>query len=68
MSIAAMARLIGKTGMMRLPEFGNITFPAEIQDARSSFGRIDVLISPIGGKGTVWVSLDRIALPELEAS
>lgn len=68
MSIAAMAKLIGKTGMMRLPEFDGITFPVEIQDARSSFGRIDVMVMPIGGKGMVWVSLDRITLPELEAS
>lgn len=68
MSAISLARLIGKTGQMRLPEFSNITVPVEIQDAKQSFGRTDVMVMPIGGKGMVWVSLDRVALPELEAS
>jgi hypothetical protein len=37
-----------------------IWVPVLIHDAREAWGRLDVLVSPTGGAGRQWVSLERI--------
>jgi hypothetical protein len=39
-----------------------IKVPVLITDHRASFGRDDVMVSPVGGSGQGWVSVDRIQL------
>lgn len=34
--------------------------PVETLDVRQAFGRIDVRISPVGGKGEMWVASDAL--------
>ena len=35
-----------------------ITIPVQIKDVRIAYGHEQVLVEPIGGKGTVWVGLN----------
>jgi hypothetical protein len=32
----------------------------KVLDVRSSFGRIDVLVTPVSGSGSTWVSINRV--------
>jgi hypothetical protein len=50
---------IGKEGRLNLDGFiVNIT----IKDARSNYGRTEVLVSPLAGSGERWVYLAKITL------
>ena len=33
-----------------------ISIPVYIRDVRAAYGRIDYMVSPIGGSGSLWVS------------
>ena len=39
-------------------------FPCEIIDARKVWGRVDVLIRPVGGRGEKWVEKSSITMIE----
>ena len=45
-----------------------LSMPVEVTDVRISFGQVRVLIAPVGGRGTRWVSRDHVTYPghELE--
>lgn len=68
MSGAALARFIGKEGLARLVAStngkGSVLVPVKVKDARSVFGRVDVLVSPIGGEGELWMDAERLTLSE----
>jgi len=49
--------LRGKTGYQRLD---GLYYPVRILDARKVFGRIDILITPVGGRGERWTQADTI--------
>jgi hypothetical protein len=59
---------IGKTALLVIApidpkrrENGTIKVPVEIKDAAAKFrGRIDLLVKPVGGKGRMWVSEQRL--------
>ena len=52
-----LAALIGTTGSYQ-PSRG-LTFKVEVTDARMRFGTTDVLIVPVAGSGSQWITLDR---------
>lgn len=49
-----MAALIGKRGLLRV---GPLLVPVTIKNVRQRWGRIDVLVSPVNGKGRAWREL-----------
>ena len=52
MTAKQLTALIGKQGMWKTPL--GVTVPVEILDARSAYGRIEMKVKPVGGKGEVW--------------
>lgn len=61
------ANLIGRTGLLRIQIWDRdkedvFTVPVTIQDAREVFGRVDVLVAPVGGQGERWVSAERVTM------
>ena len=58
------ARLIGKDGMFTVKpkqpraDPGILTFPVHITASKVVFGRVLILIEPVGGSGNRWVSPD----------
>jgi hypothetical protein len=38
-----------------------LALPVEVTDVRIAFGQVRVLIAPVGGHGTRWVSRDNVA-------
>jgi hypothetical protein len=57
MSAREMVKLIGREGLARIPMRSGVVLyvPVKIADVRSSYGRDDVMIVPVGGKGSAWV-------------
>lgn len=52
-----LAKHIGRKGFIL---YDNVLFPVEVKDVRTFYGRPQVLIIPIGGKGEVWKYLAKI--------
>tara|TARA_R110000764_G_scaffold71822_2_gene147726 strand:+ start:250 stop:453 length:204 start_codon:yes stop_codon:yes gene_type:complete len=50
-------KYLGLPGLLRS---GALDVPIIINDVSESFGRINVLVAPVGGAGSQWVMLDRI--------
>lgn len=51
----------GKTGQLR---DGGLWWPIRVLDARKVWGRVDVLIQPISGKGQRWIEQSRVVLDD----
>lgn len=47
-------------GQQFIVTFEHVQVNCTVLDGRSSFGRTDILVTPISGNGQQWVSLDRI--------
>jgi hypothetical protein len=68
MTATEVAEVIGRKGLATLrldaspPVF--LTIPVSVKDARRNFGRTDLLISPLGGSGEVWVHSERVQLED----
>lgn len=43
---------------------GDILIPVRIVDLRTTFGRIDAHVTPVGGKGTTWMDSAKLQPPE----
>jgi hypothetical protein len=59
MTVLELALMVGATGVAR---FGDLSVPVVVSDVRLSFGRTDVLVSPVGGSGNQWVDVTRVTL------
>jgi len=55
--------LIGQRGQL-IAERDKLQITVTIQDARSCYGRTEVLVSPKDGSGKAWVSIDRVSLAQ----
>ena len=65
MSVAELAGLVGRSGLLDLTsDRVALSVAVVIHDAREVFGRRDVLIEPVAGRGRAWVALDRVRLSE----
>jgi len=60
---ADLAALIGRTGRLAIVR-PNIQVEITVQDARWAFGRTDLLVSPVTGGGSDWVSRSNVTFPE----
>lgn len=64
MTAGELAGYVGRTGILRYGQRGTdqwaLGVPVMVKDARQAFGRTDLLVSPIGGTGESWVSLERV--------
>ena len=62
MTASELAKLVGMTATMRLHVGGIAWTMAEVKilDARDAYGRTDLLVEPVSGTGTAWVSADRV--------
>jgi hypothetical protein len=59
MSLASVAVNLGKIGQVA---FEGYTLDVKILDARPSFGRIDYMVEPVSGSGTLWISSERLTV------
>lgn len=41
-----------------------LQFPVIILDARKVWGRVDALITPVGGRGEKWVAAEQLVITE----
>ena len=65
MTTQELQELIGQKGAMKTDAFSSVRQPAlwfevEILDARANYGRVDVLVTPVAGSGSVWVNAERV--------
>ena len=58
MSAKELEGLVGRKGLWKASIWVDVT----IEDARRSYGRVDVQIAPVSGMGMAWVSLDSVLL------
>jgi hypothetical protein len=59
MGVKEMASYIGKIVNLKVE---SLSIPVEIEDIRKVWQRVDVLVSPVNGNGSQWVSLDRVVI------
>jgi hypothetical protein len=57
MSVKELSQLIDTTALL---SEGGLSFPVLIQDVKISYGQARYLVSPIGGRGSVWVNKERV--------
>jgi hypothetical protein len=59
MSIKELSKAIDTTALL---SEGTLSFPVLIKDAKMAYGQARYLITPIGGKGEVWVNKERVKI------
>ena len=64
MTTEGLRTLHGRSALYRL---GSLVFEVTITDTRSAYGRDDVLITPVAGNGSRWVTLTSITLEGVAA-
>lgn len=64
MTLVEAAKLVGSTVLCNVGR--GLTVPVEILDVRTAFGRVDVKITPVGGKGIDWLSKDNLEIEPAE--
>jgi hypothetical protein len=57
-------KFIGRTGTLPTTIPPNLEVGVRIIDVRSSFGRVDVKVTPIVGSGDTWVNITRVVVKE----
>jgi hypothetical protein len=65
MSVAELARVIGKTGTLGVDVSSGAGWrvPCEVVDVRQVWGRVQYRVSPVGSDGEpVWVESSRVAV------
>jgi len=60
MTAREIAELLDKEATLASHE--GFSVRVRIVNAREVFGRIDVLVEPVAGEGTAWVSADRVRI------
>ena len=50
-------KMVGREGYLRIEQ---LMVKVQIHRAKTAFGRVDFLITPIGGAGEQWVSAERV--------
>ena len=61
-SVAEMGRLIGREGMMPITPGATVAIVVRVLDAKTAYGGIRVLVSPLCGFGETWIELRRLTL------
>lgn len=63
-SAVDLSSFIGRTGLMAIPRTA-LQVEVRVSDARSAFGRVDLLVTPTAGAGSDWVARTNIAFPDV---
>lgn len=54
---------LGREGMLVVPgNPGALHLPVRVKDARVVWGRLDLLVAPVGGSGESWIEANRVNL------
>ena len=61
-SARSLVDVVGKLGALRA-EHG-LLFGVRVEDVRVAYGRRDLLVSPLSGAGSAWVSADRVQIAD----
>lgn len=61
MTATSITKLVGQHGLIST-ERNQLWIEVTIQDARSSYGRQEVLVKPETGSGVAWINLKRVSL------
>lgn len=59
--LSTLNSLIGQRGQIST-ERDKLQITVEIHDARSCYGRTEVLVSPENGSGQAWINIERVQL------
>lgn len=65
MSAAELAKYIGRSGTALLRSSSSsdaLVVEVRVIDAKSAFGRIDLLVEPVAGSGKAWMAADNVTL------
>jgi hypothetical protein len=65
-SASEMAQHIGRKGLWTPSSSEALAVPVEVIDARERFAQIDLLVSPVGGRGQTWVSKKSVELEPVD--
>lgn len=60
MKLSEIARNIGREGLLTDTANSDMRYPVRVLDAKSAYGSVRYLITPLGGLGEVWVSDSRL--------
>lgn len=70
-SVREMARHIGRKGTATMGvgggSTGTIEVPVEVLDARERYGNVDLLVTPIGGSGELWLTEAKVTFADQPA-
>lgn len=58
MNVSKLAKYLGMRGAIAHPN--GLSFPVEIRDARTVYGRVQVEVTPTPGSGRAWVDLSSV--------
>jgi hypothetical protein len=62
MTNTTLMQYVGRLGTLASERSAGLRTRVRIVDARRSFGRTDVLVTPLDGDGESWVALARVEL------
>lgn len=60
MSVALIKKYVGEPATLTV--LLSLSVPIEIKDVKEVFGRVDLLVTPVGGSGEKWVSSDSVVM------
>jgi hypothetical protein len=64
MNTLELSKAIGKTALLRT---GSFQYEVRIQNAKTAYGNVRYLVTPVSGTGSVWVDSNRVTIKESEA-
>jgi hypothetical protein len=62
MSLASIASRIGKTASLRTADYINVM--VTVKDAKTAYGNVRFLVSPVMGSGELWADSSRVTFAE----
>ena len=63
MNTLELSQAIGKTGLLR---FDALSVSVKIMDAKTAYGNVRYLVTPVSGTGSVWVDSSRVSFENSE--
>jgi hypothetical protein len=57
--LGKVAAMVGKEATLKTNE--GLSIRVRVLDARQSYGRTEVLVEPVSGKGQAWVTTQRVS-------
>lgn len=61
-TVRELAPAVGETVFVRMETF---RVPCVVLDAKNSWGKVRLLVTPVYGEGEQWIELERLVVPQL---